>query len=102
MAPFLVGRAHALDEGADGVVVGVALFVVDDGFLLNAIFGDGEGEVDDTFFVGWCGEHAYFESVQAFARVTVGELGKMGASIVVDLHFVIAKSALLVDERAID
>src|SRR5205823_6444943 len=44
----LVGRAHAFDEGADGVVVGVALFVVDDGFLLNRIFGDGEGEVDDS------------------------------------------------------
>ena len=48
----LVGRAHAFDEGADGVVVGVALFVVDDGFLLNAVFGDGEGEVDDVFLSG--------------------------------------------------
>jgi hypothetical protein len=47
----LVGRAHAFDEGADGVVMGVALFVVDDGFLLNRVFGDGEGEVDDGLFL---------------------------------------------------
>jgi hypothetical protein len=45
----LVGGAHAFDEGADGIVMGVAFFVVDDGFLLNGIFGDGEGEMDDSF-----------------------------------------------------
>ena len=48
---LLVGGAHAFDEGADGVVVGVALSVVDDGFLLNAVLGDGEGEVDDGVLV---------------------------------------------------
>ena len=43
---LFVRRAHALDERADRVVVGVAGAVVDDRFLLNAFFRDRDGEMN--------------------------------------------------------
>jgi hypothetical protein len=47
-----VGAADALDEGADGVEVGVALLVVEDGALLDGVLGDGEGEVGGAVGAG--------------------------------------------------
>ena len=135
---FFVGRAHALDEGADGVVMGVAFSVVDDGFLLNRVFGDGKSEVDNGGGgvligvvvgigdpgLGLCPlsgrgsisaggsdpgyrrgrrrEDADFQSIQAFAGVSVRELGEMRAGIGVHQHIVIAEAAFFVGEGAID
>ena len=45
---FLVGRAHALDERADCIVMRVARAVVDNRFLLDALFGDCDREMDDV------------------------------------------------------
>ena len=45
---LLVGRAHAFDEGADRVVMRVALLVVDDRFLLNAFLRDFDREMNDA------------------------------------------------------
>ena len=44
-APF-IRSAHAFDKRADGVVVGVADPIVNDGFLLDAFLGNGEREMN--------------------------------------------------------
>ena len=49
---FFVGRAHALNECADRVVVRVADAIVDDRFLLNAFLRDFEIEIRYVVFVG--------------------------------------------------
>ena len=65
MSAFLVGGAHAFDEGADRIVMRVAGPVVDNRFLLNAFFGDCDREMDYAIFrfSGWGGEHANFQCV---------------------------------------
>ena len=52
---LFVRRAHALDKCADGVVMRVALLVVNDGFMLNAFFGNGEGEMNNASGDLWGG-----------------------------------------------
>ena len=43
-----VGAADTFDEGGDGIVVLVAVLVIDHGFFLDTFFGDGVGDVDDS------------------------------------------------------
>ena len=68
---FFVRRAHAFDERADRVVVRVAFFVVDDRLLLDAVFCDRVGEVNDAFVVGRRRENADFEGVQTFPGIAI-------------------------------
>ena len=44
---FFVRSAHAFDERADGIVVGVADAIVNDGLLLDAFLGSCEDEVNN-------------------------------------------------------
>src|SRR6516165_6972411 len=41
-----IRTAHAFDEGTDGVVVGIACAIVNDGFLLDAFLGNCEREMN--------------------------------------------------------
>jgi hypothetical protein len=46
-----IGAADRLDEGGDGVVVGVAVGVVDDGLALDGFFGGGEVDEDRRWWM---------------------------------------------------
>ena len=48
---FFIRSAHAFDKRADGVVVGVAVAIVNDGLLLDAFLGNCEREVNHRFVV---------------------------------------------------
>ena len=123
---FLIGRTHALDEGADRVVVRVAGAIVDDGLLLDALLGHFDGEMDDRF--AWrdalrrvpvfrfgrhggrrsrerdrrSGEHADFEGVQTFSRVAIADLREMLLRVVVHLDAMLSETALGIGEGAVD
>ena len=99
---FLVGRAHALDKRADGVVVRIAGAIVDDGFLLNAFLGDRQRELNISSWIGRRCEHANFKRVQTFARIAVAQFREMPASLIVDLDRVISQTALFIGQGAID
>jgi hypothetical protein len=73
-----IAAAHGFDEGGNGVVVRVAIAVINDGFLLDALFGGGEINVDDAVRAGIRGERGDFERVQTFARVAVATVARCG------------------------
>ena len=68
-----VGAAHGLDEGADRVVVGVAVLVVEhrpplDGFLRHL-----QGDLDHAVFVGRGGFDGQFQGVERVAGISSGD-----------------------------
>src|SRR5947207_1866218 len=84
---FVIRSAHPFDKCADRIVVRVASALVNDRFLLNAFFGNGEREMHSRARVLAClfsgrtrGRLRYFwrrrqdanlESIQTFARVAI-------------------------------
>ena len=60
---FFIGRTHAFDKRADGIVVRVALAIIDDGLLLDAFLGDCEREVNCAARVRRRCQHANFERI---------------------------------------
>ncbi len=96
-----VGGAHALYKGADGVVMGVAIAIIDDGFLLDGLLGDLEGDVDDAAGVGGGGEGGEFEGVQGLARVAIGDGGEVGGGVGVEVDVEEAEAAFFVGEGSL-
>ena len=66
-----VGAADGFDESGNGVVVLVAVGVVENGFLLNGLLRD--GEIDDDLVLGrGSGDDSEFEGGEGFSSVSVG------------------------------
>ena len=101
---FLVGSAHALDESTDCIVVRVARAVVDNRFLLDALFGDCDREMDHAIFrFPWRrGEHANFQRVQAFPRIPITHLCQMPSRVGIHLDPILAEAAFGIIQRAVD
>ena len=109
---FLVGRAHALDESADRIVVRVADAIVDDGFLLDAFLRDCEIEMivgqvsivrsrlklapSDAGVV----KDANLESVQRFARIAIADFGEKVERFIGNFHITVAETAFRISQRA--
>ncbi len=72
-----IRATDALYEGGGGIVVLVAVAVINDGFALDAFFGFVERELDDAFGVGRCGEDSEFQRVEAFTSVAFTDGGKV-------------------------
>jgi hypothetical protein len=72
-----IAAADAFDEGADRVVMGVVLRIVDDGFALDAFLDDGAGQVDGAVRGGIGGEGGEFEGVEAASGVAVANFGQV-------------------------
>ena len=72
-----VGAAHRLDEGGDGVVMGVAVFVVQHGPALDRFLGDIQGDVDDAVRVGRGAFHRQLQGVEGVAGVAAGHVDQV-------------------------
>ncbi len=99
---FFVGGAHALDEGADRVVVRVAGAIVNHGLGLDAFLRHLESEMNQAFVVRWSGQDADFERVQTFAGVAVAQLREVAPRLGIHLHPMLPETALFIPERALD
>ena len=64
--------------------MGVAFFVVQDGALLDRLFGDGEGDVDESVGVRRGGGDGEFEGVEEGAGVAVGDVDEVSHGVVAD------------------
>ena len=84
-----VAAAQALDKGADGVEVVVALLVIEDGAALDRLLGDVQRHVDDgrrARVDGVGGLHSQFQRVEHAARIAVGDVDQMVERVLVDAH----------------
>ena len=90
-----IGSPDGFDEGRDGVVVLVAIGVVEDGFLLDRLSCDGEIE-NDGAIDGWGGEDGEFKSGERLAGISVGLLGKMLKGLGMSLDGHLSEAAFLV------
>lgn len=96
-----IRAADGLDEGGDGVVVLVAIGVVEDGLLLNGFGGDGEVE-DDGAIDGRGGENCKFERGEGFAGVAIGFFGEVVEGVVVGLDGHFSKAPFFVMNGAVE
>ena len=97
-----VAAAHGLDERADGVVVRVAIAVVDDGLLLDALLGDFHRDADGAVGFRRGGERGDFQRVERLARIAVRNAGEVPRGFLRDFDFQVADAALGIHERAGD
>ena len=77
----------------------VAVSVVNHGLLLNALFGDGQVNVNAAV-VGWRGgKDGDFQRVQRLARIAVGDFRQVSHRGFVRLNFQMAEAAPGIGER---
>ncbi len=95
-----VGAAQRLDEGADGVVVIVAVLVVQHRPALDALLGHGHVDDDDPLGVGRRRLHRQLQRVEHAAGVAVGHVHQVGQGIVVHLDLEPAIAPLRVGQGA--
>ena len=96
-----IGGTHAFDEGADGVVVGVTVAVVNDRLLLHGLLGSGEGDDDFALRVWLRGEHGEFEGVQAAAGISIRHSGEVMPRIRLDAGLHATQAAFRIAQSAI-
>ncbi len=97
-----IAAPHGFDEGGNGVVMGVFIAVVNDGFFLDALFGDTERDVDRTVSSGRSGERGNFEGVEGLAGVAIGNSRQMTERVVVGFDFHEAEAAFFVAQGAVE
>ncbi len=96
-----VAPSEAFDESADGVEVVVPLLVVEHGPALDRLFGDGQGQADDTG--GRFGRlDGQFEGVEHRTRVAAGDVDQVVERAVLHNHMTSAKATCFVFERGVD
>ena len=95
-----VGAADTFDEGGDGIVVLVAVLVIDHGFFLDTFFGDGVGDVDDSEGIRWGGDDGDLQGIEALAGIAIGRSGEMEESGVFDGEGHFAEAAEGIGEGA--
>ena len=94
-----IGPAQALDEGADRVVVNVAFLVVEHGAALDALFCDGEVNMDHAICIGRGRLDCQLQRVEQAARVAVGYVHQMLQRGLIERHVALAVAASGVGER---
>jgi len=94
-----IAAAHRFDKSGDGVVMRV-LVVIDDGFLLDALFGGGEIDVDYSIGRWLSSERGNFERVQGFAGITIGEFCQMAEGVIGCFDFHVTEAAIGIFQRA--
>ena len=80
-----IRAAQRLDEGADGVIVVVAVLVVKHRPALDALLGHGHIDHDPAVLAGWGGLDGQLQGVQHPPRVAVGHVDQVGQRVVVEL-----------------
>ena len=58
-----VGTAYRLDEGGNGVIMGIPVFIVQDGPALDGVLRNRKGDVDDILLVRWGEFNRQFEGI---------------------------------------
>ena len=97
-----VAAAHGLNERADGVVVRVAVAVIDDGLLLDALLRHFHRDADGAVGLRRGGERGDFQRVQRLARVAVGHAGEVPRGLLLNFNLQVADAALRIYQRAGD
>src|SRR5688572_12648410 len=96
-----VAAPHRFDEGGDGVVVRVAVAIVDDGFTLDTLFGDGQIDVDEAIGGWWGGERGDLQRIQGFARVPVRDPGQVAQRFLISTNAQLAQTPRGIYERSV-
>ena len=96
-----IAAAHGFDERGNGVVVRVAVAVIHDGFLLDALLGGGQVQMDDALRARLGGERGDFQRVEGFAGVAVRDLREVSQRDFSGLNFQEAQAAFRVRQRAL-
>ena len=97
-----VAATHGLDERGNRVVMRVAIAIVNHGFFLDALLGDGQVDVNETIACGRSRERGDFQRVQRLARVAIGHFGKMAQRSFVSFDLQLTQAAFLVAQRPLE
>ncbi len=76
-----VGAAHRFDEGADRVVMGIPILVVQHRPALDRFLGHLHGDMDHAVRIRGGGFHRQFEGVQGIAGIPAGHVDQVCAGI---------------------
>lgn len=95
-----VAAAHGFDEGADGVVMGVTVSIVDDGFLLDGFFGDGEVDANGAVIVWRSRYDSEFDGVKQFSGIAIAAGHEVSEGTLGELDFEFAEAAFVVGDSA--
>ena len=94
-----IAPAHRLDEGADGVVVGVAVAVVNHGLALDAFLGHGSVDANDPITARRRGHGGDLDRIESLAGVPIGNPGQMSQSLRFGRDTEVSQTALGIAQR---
>jgi hypothetical protein len=80
-----IRTAHAFNKGADGVEVGISLFVVEHGPPLNGLFRHRQGDGDGAGIIGFRGFNRQFQGIEQSAGIAIGHIHQMVEGLVGNL-----------------
>ena len=96
-----IRAADRLDEGADRVVVGIALFVVEHRPLLDRFLGDRQIDADLALAIGGGGLHRQFEGVEQAAGIAAGHIEQVGLGLVAEADGPLSVAPLRIGQGAV-
>ena len=70
-----IAAADAFDEGGNGVVMLIAVTVIDDGLFLDAFLGHRHGHADHAIGLRWRGERGDFQRIERLTGVAIRNSG---------------------------
>ena len=97
-----IAATHRLDECGDRVVVRVLVAVVHHRFFLDAVFGNLQGDTNNTVGIRRCGQRGDLQRVQRLARIAVGHSGQVLHRLGSRLAFQVSQTPFLVAKGAFD
>ena len=80
----------------------VAVFVVQNGALLNRLLGNGEIDLHEAIAVGAAAFNGEFKGIEKTAGVPVGHIHEVSGCFVGDHNRAISKAALCILQRALE
>ena len=93
-----IGAPQRFDEGADRVEVGIPLFVVEHGSLLDRFLGDRQVDLDHPAAVGRACFHCQLQGIEQAAGIAAGHIEQVVGRIGTDRHLPLAVAVLRVGQ----
>src|SRR5205823_7922608 len=80
--------------------MGVLVTVIDDGLALDALFGDWQGDLDDTIWARTRRERSNLQRIEGFARIAIRDFGQVPQGGFFSVDAEVAKPALWFGQSA--
>ena len=82
-----ITATYAFDERGNGVVMLIAVGIVNNRLFLDAFLGHRHGHLNDAVFIGWRGEGGDLQRTQRLTGVSIRNRSDMGQGFGSHLHF---------------